>query len=289
MLIPDQSGLAQGITQGSSALADALQKGFAYKIQEAQRKNLANQFGPDTVMGKILGQPGGMAIAKDLGTFLAPAIKMDEAQRYSQGIDDQFTPTKQTQDKPVTTQEQPQGVLEGVVGTQQQPQTQGMSQGQGQPQQAPKSAIEEVKAAVVKDGNLEEATIEDSEYVTTKSGNILKKSDFIKTPLGTYHPSHINALSRSPNRGDQERAKMINDHFVKQEELTGKEGIQIRKEWRNKIDKISEPYQAIDKLQTNVNQLKAAKKLIQTSKDLNLDDNWIRSAAQAVLEDKNVN
>ena len=294
MLIPDQSGVAQGINQGSSALASALQQAMAYRIQESQRKNLASQFGPDTVMGKILRQQGGYTAAKDLGAFLAPAIKMDEANRYSQNIDDQYTPVKSTQGQQVATQgqEQPQGVLEGVVGTQQQPQIQGMIQGQGQPQigqaqpQEPqKTPIQAVKAAEAQSKQLDDATIEDSDYVTTKSGDILKKSDFIQTPIGPIHPEHLNKLANSPIQSDRDKAKIYNDHIVKQESTKLKEGAQVRQEWRKEIESEHKDVRNIDKSYSDIKRLESVKNMVKNSKNVNLDDNWVKNIFVAIASD----
>lgn len=286
ILLPDTSGIAQGISSAGGALGEVLQKVADYRTQEKQRQSLANMFGSDTTLGKVLSTPGGMQIAQNLAPILGPLMKSEANLQYSQNVKDRYTPIKAgaTNNQPQQDQMMPQQQEDQQAGLMpQQNEPQGNGQQANEPQKTPIQQIQQY----AKQGATN--ALENQDAVIQTPAGIFRKEDFISTPFGIFHPKQIQEMNASPNSADQREAQMINQYLVDQEKVAGKEGAEERKEWRNEIREYAKPYSDIEKLQSDLKQLNLAKNLINSSKNLNLDDNWVRSSMTAILEDKGWN
>jgi hypothetical protein len=275
VLLQDTSGIAQGIQTAGTALAKGIEQRIAKMKEEEQRQGLIEEFGKDTVLGKVLSQPGGSKLAQGLAPLLGPMVKQESYAQASKNITDKYTPIGAREPVP------PVYPQEGVDPSQQQQQQQ---PGVEQPLVS-EPPIQTIKA------NASKPPIKATEgdLVLTKDGSILKKSDYVDTPMGSYHPNQILDMAASPNPADQKQAELINKYLVDQEKLKGKESSEIRKEWRGEIKEYAKPYMDMEKLKMDVHQIKAAKRLIESSKNLSLDDNWVRSIFNAIASDKGWN
>jgi hypothetical protein len=86
-----------------------------------------------------------------------------------------------------------------------------------------------------------------------------------------------------PNQGIKTLGQSLDQRWNDQYKQGSKEQSEIRKEYRDQIVKYSEPYQDINKIETGVNKLKEAQKLIQSGR-VSLDDNWVRNVVSGFLE-----
>lgn len=106
----------------------------------------------------------------------------------------------------------------------------------------------------------------------------------IESPgLGNVSRSQIDALIVSPYSNLQKLGQSLDERWNNQYKANSKENSEIRKEYREQINKYSEPYQDTSKLKTNLNKLKEADKLIDSGK-VSVDGNWFRSAVTSILE-----
>ena len=87
----------------------------------------------------------------------------------------------------------------------------------------------------------------------------------------------------TPDEGVQNIGKSMDQRWNQQFKQDSLEQKEIRKEYRDQIVKYSEPYQDINKIETGVNKLKEAQKLIQSGR-VSLDDNWVRNVVNGFLE-----
>jgi len=271
------SGLGKGISSFGESIGKGLEQRRAKMKEEEQRQGLVEEFGQDTVLGKVLSQPGGLKLAQGLAPLLGPMVKQESYAQASKNITDKYTPIGAREPVP------PVDPQEGVDPSQQQQQQQ-QQPGVEQPLVS-EPPIQTIKA------NASKPPIKATEgdLVLTKDGSILKKSDYVDTPMGSYHPNQILDMAASPNPADQKQAQVLNKFLVDQEKLKGKESSEIRKEWRGEIKEYAKPYMDMEKLKMDVHQIKASKRLIESSKNLSLDDNWVRSIFNAVAADKGWN
>lgn len=101
--------------------------------------------------------------------------------------------------------------------------------------------------------------------------------------VGNVSRGKINLMLMHPNQGIKNLAQSLDQRWNDQYKQGSKEQAEIRKEYRHDIVKYSEPYQDINKIETGVNKLKEAQKLIQSGR-VSLDDNWVRNVVSGFLE-----
>ena len=253
---------------------------------------MAQQFGDDTILGKILAQPGGIDLLQKLGPVLGGSIKAETQAKQSSAIRDRY---KEMPDQDYSTPESglPQQPGIGDISARtpeeqaqyQQPAEElrgipGMPKGGMEGAEGPASPIQQMKSP--KPHEIEAA---EEEVVRTPAGTF-SASEFIETPFGRYHPQMVQELRASPNPTDQREAQAIDNYLLQNEKLEGKEGVEQRKEWRGEIKEFSKPFQDLTKLDSQVKKLEKARELILSGKT-NLDENWVRRAVMSVLEDAN--
>jgi len=252
IILQDQSGLAQGISQAGGALAQALQQRGKQKLQEEQTQQLAAQFPENTTLGKLLRSPGGIDTVQKLAPILGPMVKSQTEQEGMQSLIEKWTPKDQLE-PPLTQQEKPLIPIEEVKSFQEK-QTQ--------------KGVQETASKIVE----------------TPQG-VYEKKEMINTPFGQFHPEQIRDYELSPYPRFQKIAQDVKKFITDQENLRGQEGIQIRKENRQQINEYKKPYLNVKNTQKLLSGFQEAKNIIKSGK-VSLDDNWMRNAAIAVLEDK---
>ena len=101
--------------------------------------------------------------------------------------------------------------------------------------------------------------------------------------IGEVNRGQIDLMLATPDEGVQNIGKSMDQRWNQQFKQDSLEQKEIRKEYRDQIVKYSEPYQDINKIETGVNKLKEAQKLIQSGR-VSLDDNWVRNVVNGFLE-----
>lgn len=109
------------------------------------------------------------------------------------------------------------------------------------------------------------------------------KYDIESPGLGNVNRSQIDALLISPYESMRRLGESLDKRWTEQYKLNSQENADIRKEYRQQINEYSKPYQEVSKLETNLNKLKEAEKLIDSGK-VSIDDQWLRNATVGILE-----
>ena len=274
LVFQDQSGLAQGISHAGSSISQALQKNAQtekYKQAGTVLQGLIEDAGPDmdinkfqSVMSAAISQGVDPGIIKLYSDTYTPYLKTKALTNASQDIKNKYKPINKTQDDNIrSTPQNPQDLRE-----------EGMKTSEITPSSSPISKINEFKKPIVQ---------EDSQVIETPAGTFAA-SEFIDTPEGRFHPMQVAEMFASPNPADQRQAKSIHDYIVNKENYKYKDQIQKSKEARNEIKEFSKPYQDIPKLTSHVKKLEKAKDIILKG-NVNLNDNWMRTVVQSILQE----
>lgn len=242
-------GLIRGIQQAGESLSQSLN----FRNQESKKKQeglILEQVLQQAMIDPLTGQPKQLTAQDYIGVL---------TQASKSGIDPSVL-------QPYNT------VLSGVL--KEQARTQGVDDffKQWQKEQSPPLS-----------GSIEMA--KETENIATPQ-EAVKVSDMVEVPgFGRIHPDMINAALRNPREEIRRWGEGAQRALLDQQKSSQKEGVEIRKEWRQDIRKYTEPYKDTIKLQSNVNKLKEAQRLIDTGK-VSLNENWFRNAVSAILEDK---
>jgi hypothetical protein len=273
----DPGGLAAALPQIGSVLGQALQQRgrqqkitktgtlFQEALQSAQAKGPIDSNAFSTILSTVLEKGGDPTTLKMFLENYSPQIKAASYADVTKNRRERYQPIKKNG---------PQSISPSPDG------------------KVPKGALfEQTKdpelSPIEKIRTFKPTEFEESESIVETPAGILRTADFIDTPFGKYHPNEVQEMLNSPNPAEQKEAQLIYTSIADQEKLKGKEAAEIRKEWRRDIKEFNKPFDDVPKTKGSIKQLERAKKLISSGK-VSLDDNWMRNAIVAALEDKGV-
>ena len=278
----NMGGLGAGIESFGGSLGQVLQQRaqqqkvantgtlFQQAVQEAQQAGPIGAQEFSTILSTVLSQGGDPATLKMFSETYAPQIKSASYAQATKNRRERYQPVKKdTQQTDVVAEDVRQ---EGPFG-----EVQDASLVE-QTQQPELSPIEQARAYEPTEFEENQSTIE------TPSG-ILRTADFVDTPFGKYHPNEVQEMLNSDDPGARKEADLIYKSISDQEKLKGKEAAEIRKEWRKDIKEYNKPFDNVPKTKSSIRQLERAKELIASGK-VSLDDNWMRNAVTAAIDDR---
>jgi len=282
LVFDKDAGLRQGIEQTGSILGSAIQQRgqkkkvektgslFEEEISEAAKKGPIGTREFSTVLSSVLSKGGDPATLKMFSDTYAPQLKASSYAQETQQRRKRYQPISNSDGR--TTEVGEEVVQQGPNG---QVQEEGIVEESQQPES---SAIDQVKS--FKPREIEESL----STVETPSGT-LRTADFVDTPFGKYHPREVQEMLGSSNPADQKEAQLLFQFLANEEKAKGKEGAEVRKEWRSEIREFNKPFSDVPKIKNAISQLNRAKDLVSSGK-VSLDDNWGRNAIVAALDDR---